>query len=276
VTFCQEWTLVKHSEEGLTATPLYCRSWKCETCGPKRKSQLIAEAFRGKPTSFLTLTCRTTAFEKPENGAQALAATWRLIVKRAKREATRDPARTPQPSPAGYDWSAKADAKGRVPPQVRLENGKLPFLAVFEATAKGWPHLHIIMRVPWMDQRWVSAQMDDLMRSPICWIERIADDGRIVHYISKYVGKNSQRFGKCKRYWSTQNWKKPDEDKDDDDPDPYEHYKVVEHNIETYIAEKEADGWKPERSRNGVFFRFDLSRGQGPPLIDTSAALRSA
>ena len=212
MTICGEWSFVKRTGDEVSATPLLCKSWGCDECGPRRKAQLIAKAFAGKPSNFLTLTCSTKAFPDPIKGAEALSSAWRLIVKRAKREAARDITKTPYPHGPKAAWMGKEDSKGRVPRQVTLLNARLPYLAVFEATKNGAPHLHIIARVPWLGQNWLSIQMDEIMSSPICWIERVANDGRIAYYISKYVGKQSERFGNCKRYWSTLNWEKPNGD----------------------------------------------------------------
>lgn len=213
MTFCEEWSLVKKDGLEVSAAPLKCKCWTCSECGPMRTSQLISKAFAGKPTNFITLTCWTDNFPNPEAGARALTEAWKRIVKRAKREAKRDIAKTPYPGGSIPEEDYDRNSKGQVGHQVRLIDEKLPYLAVFEATEQGWPHLHIIARVPWMDQKWLSAQMADLMSSPVCWIKRVGQDGRIVNYITKYVGKGSEKFGTLKRYWTSRNWEQPDADK---------------------------------------------------------------
>ena len=264
MTFCGEWTLVKHSSGSREATPLKCKCWTCDECGPRRKAQLIAKAFAGKPTNFLTLTCSTSHFAYPQEGARALSEAWKLIVKRAKREAARDITKTPHPHGPKARWMGKEDSKGRVPRQVTLSHGKLPYLAVFEATKNGWPHLHIICRLPWMSQLWVSVQMDEIMSSPICWIERIADDGRIVHYISKYVGKESEKFGSLKRYWCTTNWEQPNEDAEDDNEDEYSFYSVEQRHIDFLIEDWIAEGYECVFKR-GVWHRGVHTHPPRPP-----------
>ena len=266
MSFCEEWTLVKRSPEGVSATPLRCRCWTCSECGPRRKAQLIAKAFAGKPTNFLTLTCSTTHFPDPEAGARALSDAWRLIVKRAKREAKRNIAKTPSPLGAEAEWADEEDGQGRVKRQVTLTNEKLPYLAVFEATKNGWPHLHIIARVPWMSQKWLSAQMGEIMSSPVCWIKRVADDGRIVHYISKYVGKESEKFGSCKRYWCTTNWEQPDGDAADDAEDEYTSYEVEMLSLDFVVSEWIAEGYECVFKR-GTWYRGVHHRRPWRPLF---------
>lgn len=212
MTFCGEWSLVKVDGPEISAAPLKCKCWTCDECGPMRKTQLVSKAFAGKPTNFITLTCWTKFFDTPLDGARALSKALPLLIKRAKREAKRDIAKTPHPGGETPEEPYKRNSKGQVARQVRLADGKLPYLAVFEATANGWPHLHIVARVPWISQKWLSCQMADLMSSPVVWIERVGDDGRVVHYISKYVGKGSEKFGTLKRYWTSTNWEQPGDD----------------------------------------------------------------
>jgi hypothetical protein len=82
----------------------------------------------------------------------------------------------------------------------------LPFLAVFEQTKLGWPHLHIVCRVPWIDQRWLSAQMDKAIGAPIVDIRRIANLQELAGYVAKYIGKDPHHFEGTKRYWKSKDY----------------------------------------------------------------------
>ena len=82
----------------------------------------------------------------------------------------------------------------------------IPYLCVFEATKRGEPHLHILARCKWMDQRWLSAQMADLIGSPIVYIRRVRSTDHAAHYVTKYIGKEPGHFDSCKRYWRTQDY----------------------------------------------------------------------
>src|SRR5450830_679277 len=92
-----------------TAITLRCRSWCCAECAPERKKQLFMKAKSGQPNIFLTLTSRVTDSITPVEAAKDLVwayRTWRRQLKHAN------------------------------------PNLKLNFIAVFEATKAGWPHLH--------------------------------------------------------------------------------------------------------------------------------------
>lgn len=181
---CREMSLVASGDGWGLAMPLKCRAWSCDFCAPERRAALVRFARSGEPNRFLTLTIRPDGKSTPAALARELARAWRLVVKRASRQ---------------------------------LGIGKLEYLAVFERTKQGWPHLHILLRSGYLPQRWLSEQMRELVNSPIVWIEAITDTRKAAKYIAKYIGKDPHRFGKCKRYWSTRNYAL-DKEEDEDSP----------------------------------------------------------
>lgn len=155
-----------------------CRSWHCPDCYHVRKRRLTREALAGRPNTFLTLTSRRRPDKTPGQAAAELAHCWRLIRLR---------------------W-------------MRLKNLKaLPFIAIFEATKLGWPHLHILLRSKWIEQEKLSEWMAELHDSPVVDIQRITEKGRIAGYCAKYSGKAAHRFANCKRYWSSRDWQLAEE-----------------------------------------------------------------
>jgi len=157
----------------VVAVALRCRAWTCPECQPVRKAQLIAECHRGAPNTFLTLTLRRIPGRSPNQAAKALARAWRLLRLRIMRHR-----------------SFK----------------KLPFAAVMEAHQSGYPHLHILLRSVWLDQKWLSAQMADIADSPVVSIQRIDHKAKIAGYVAKYAGKAAHKFGTAKRYWFSRDW----------------------------------------------------------------------
>ena len=53
IILCTEATLVNYNNERTVAQMLYCRSWSCEICQPRRQAQLVAKAKRGLPDTPL-------------------------------------------------------------------------------------------------------------------------------------------------------------------------------------------------------------------------------
>ncbi len=148
--------------------PLRCRCWHCDECRPDRAARLVYEAKSGNPTLFITLTTHRRPGRSPDAAARNLAHAWR----RFRRQ------------------YVKAHGKG-----------SLAFLTVFEATRQGWPHLHIVARCKWIDQRQLSKFMGAEIGAPVVDVRRIKGQSEVAGYISKYIGKNPQRFAGTKRYW---------------------------------------------------------------------------
>lgn len=197
--FCREASLVKYDTLVTVATPLYCRSWGCPECQPTRKRQLVALAASGRPTSFITLTVNPASQATARLRARALVDAWRVVVRRAKKK---------------YGYRS------------------IPYLAVFEATKAGEPHLHILARVRWIDQRWLSAQMRKLTGAPIVDIRRVKGKRMIASYVAKYVGKEPGKFGTCKRYWRTKDYQIDFPRPREDYPFPGVPWSVIEYSLE--------------------------------------------
>ena len=179
--YCGEWSLVNRSLERIVIAPLRCRCWHCSECRPLRAWRLLTEARAGRPDLFITLTWRTRASVSPDQAAVLLAHAWRTVR-------------------AAY---------------LREHGPKsLPFLAVFERTKKGQPHIHIVARCKWLDHAWLSEQLGDLIDSPNVWIERIHGKSKVAAYVTKYISKNPERFEGTKRYWRSQDYLFPPDPED--------------------------------------------------------------
>lgn len=173
MTFCQSRSLVKQYATHVEVATLRCRCWHCENCVGMRSAGLRELALRGRPTTFLTLTVWNELFASPEEAANALRDAWQKLARVIKRR-----------------WKLK----------------RLPYLAVFEATAAGWPHLHILGRFPFLKQSWVSAMMRKLIGSPVVDIRRVKSRRGVARYVSKYVSKAPRMWAGCKRYWRSLDW----------------------------------------------------------------------
>lgn len=165
---CATGTILQEYKEGIKLFPLPCKRWSCPDCCEKRKSRLKSEAFRGSPNTFITLTVNPAVGLDRNDRARRLAIAWRKIRRRAVK-----------------GWG----------------NEKIPFIAVFEATEEGEPHLHILARSKWIDQKWLSAELEEHIGAPIVDIRRIKSKRQAANYVAKYIGKDPESFEGCKRYW---------------------------------------------------------------------------
>lgn len=168
MSLCGGWSLLTHRTARTEGITLWCRSWLCCDCRPKRLGALKSLAASGHPTTLITLTVNPAEGENPETRARALSNAWKLVVKRARRKWTKAP---------------------------------LEYFAVFEETKKGEPHLHIIARAPYIPQRWLSDQLNELIHAPIVDIRTIKSQRHVVMYVAKYIAKGPRSFGTLKRYW---------------------------------------------------------------------------
>lgn len=166
--FCADNCILVQYEPGIKINPLSCNRWSCPDCCEKRKSRLRSEAYRGRPNTFITLTVNPEVGENPADRAQKLVNAWRKVRRRAK---------------------------------YLCGNVRVPFIAVFEETEKGEPHLHILSRLKWIPQDWLSDQMKAEIGAPIVDIRRISSRRAASRYVSKYIGKSPEKYAGCKRYW---------------------------------------------------------------------------
>lgn len=173
MSLCHAAAAVKIEENSLEIASLPCRSWGCPQCRRRRWRELKALGEGGVPNTFITLTVNPAKYMSPSARAQELAHAWRRVRRRALKT-------------------------------FNLQ--RLPFIAVFEKTKRGEPHLHILCRVPWLPQSWLSAQMEAEIGAPIVDIRRVKNASQAIRYVAKYIGKDPHRFDGVKRYWRSQDY----------------------------------------------------------------------
>jgi len=198
--YCRSITAVKHDGALYEAHALACRSWLCPACAEKNRKRLIAQAISGKPTIFLTLTVNPKKYSEPEEAASDLTAAWDVLKKRMVRECGRNVSRKTQPFGAPKKGGYRPNADGTYRKRIVLGERKLQYIWVMEKTKAGWPHLHILIRAKWIDQEWLSIQMNNLIGAPIVDVRRIVSNRMVVAYCAKYVGKCAEKFQWTKRY----------------------------------------------------------------------------
>lgn len=241
MTICREWTLVKSAPTSRHAKPLYCRSWNCDVCRPKRKSQLLALASSGNPTRFLTLTVNPATGTDAESRLKLLTHAWKVLVKRLRR------------------------AYG---------NDAINYLAVVEQTKRGEPHLHILLRSPYIPQAVISEAMRELIDAPIVDIRLIRSQQEVVRYVAKYITKAPTQFGKNKRYWQSTAYeldKLVTSDKQERLPSPW---RVDRRGISEIIEEWMYEGFATRRGQDdrlvGIYVGYGY-RAHDPPPTDSAS-----
>jgi hypothetical protein len=198
---CSQFQMRRQGERWEDVAILPCRTWGCEYCAPRRRAQLKAMAASGLPNVCLTLTVRATTGESPVDRYQQLHRAWKVLVKRIIRQFAQPPEKrwqlTADDDAPYHDILAYAITKQVAAKKVK----RLHYMAFCEETENGEPHLHILLRTKYIPQKWISQQMDQLLRSPVVWIEKIRGARSAIQYVTKYVTDAPAQFGKSRRYW---------------------------------------------------------------------------
>lgn len=170
---CTEFTLVKKFLNKVEVEPLKCKRWSCEYCNPIRQKRLIRECAHGEPNKLITLTVNPSRYDSPDARARALKDAWTKVRRLAAKE---------------------------------LGIKKIPFMAIFERTKRGEPHLHICARGPYLSQDWLSKKMEALIGAPVVDVRAVDQHRNVAQYVAKYIGKDPQPFEGTKRYWRSLDW----------------------------------------------------------------------
>lgn len=176
---CSEIVTVNSNQRGGQAATLTCKRWSCPLCRPDNRKRVIGLAKRGDPDKFLTLTIRHSDWETPDSAACGMRDAWAKMVRLIRKT---------------Y-------------PSRRLE-----YLRVFEAHKSGWPHMHILMRAPFIPQAWLSAKWEELTGAFKVDIRAVEQKEKAAYYVAKYIGKDLHRFQGVTRYYRSQGYNGPRED----------------------------------------------------------------
>lgn len=208
---CSEATIVNSQPRGGQAITMRCKRWSCDICRPENSKIVKRRARRGQPTTMLTLTSNPATAGCADERARLLVTGFRELRRLMLRH-------------------------------FGLQ--RVPFLAVFERTKKGEPHLHILLRCGYVSQRWISDQMGRLTGAPIVDIRQVKGRRKAAAYVAKYIGKSLDHFEGCKRYWSTTNWLDPWREEWGEAPKLPGHW--VRHQAHFFVvaAQLESEGWQ--------------------------------
>ena len=219
--FCENHiTILTPYKLGIKAARLACKRWSCDWCFPKNCHRLKKKAKKGSPNTFITLTVNPKWGWDPDQRARGLVEAWRRVRRKAE-----------------HHWG----------------NRKIPFIAVFEQTEEGEPHLHILARSNWIPQSWLSDQMNAEMQAPIVDIRRVRSQRSASAYVSKYVGKNPERFPGTKRFWTSLDYLVKEEKPKVEDPDQTGKSYVMLMPIDEVVSEYKRTGWRHTRFKEAWF-----------------------
>ena len=150
--------MTREGKELVGYSRLYCKSWSCRYCGPRKaarlRNRIAVKAREHGLTRFLTLTL--------------------------------DPKSAPEDRKVRYMWEVWR--KFRVSLKRKLGR-TVSFISVIELHKSGYPHLHVLVD-EFIAQRWISNAWSRVGGGRVVYIERVKDVGRIGAYLGKYLTKD--------------------------------------------------------------------------------------
>jgi hypothetical protein len=170
---CDEATLLGEAGGHGIAVSRRCRCWQCNLCGPINQAKLWRMGVELRPTLALTVTVNPHWFNTPAERAQRASAAFSAFRRHLRR-------RTGE---------------------------KLDFVATFETTVRGEPHLHVALRCKSLSARalgrLLSTWMARAIGAPNVKVRAIYDVAGWANYMSKAPAK----FDSCRRYWTSRGWR---------------------------------------------------------------------
>ncbi len=139
--------------------PMTCKKWSCAECGPRKVAVWRRAIVASKPDKFLTLTGKLLPDEDYDDGVRRLRRAQTTLVQR-----------------------------------IRRVFGRFEYLSVHEPTKIGNPHLHLLVRAPYIPQPWLSAEWEKLTGCFRVDIRKCPQGSHMPFYVTKYILKNAREF----------------------------------------------------------------------------------
>jgi len=80
--------------------------------------------------------------------------------------------------------------------RIRRKFGSFEYIWVRERTQSGLIHMHILFRGPYIPQKWLSENWEEIHKAKIVYVEAVWDTGKAIRYMMKYLSKEIEgRFG---------------------------------------------------------------------------------
>jgi hypothetical protein len=200
---CATRVLHKHGEHDDSYKPLPCKRWSCPECGEARKRQLRRDAIAGAPTAMLTLTVNPAQYSNATERRTALISAWKILTKRILRQFALKPQHRWQLGSHERHKRSEWIVRKITDKTQQAEYRRLHYFAFVELTKAGEPHLHILLRAPYIPHDWISEQMQDLLAAPVVWIEAIKQASSAASYVAKYLTKAPATLSGGKRYFKS-------------------------------------------------------------------------
>jgi hypothetical protein len=125
------------------------------------RNRLLKLVEASAPSSFLTLTIDANAFPSPQAAARRMNWAFPRLIAKMRRF---------------------------------VLSGGVEYLAVWERTRAGWPHIHALLKSEYIPQPLISRWWRALAGSPVVYIEAVTSARGGGRYVAKYLVKDPDPF----------------------------------------------------------------------------------
>ena len=146
---------INPTTETITVIPLGCRQWACPDCGRRKMNVWRLRTRHSDPNRFITLTCAPRRGDTPQTALDRMKKGWPGLIR-----------------------------------SIRNKCGTFEYVAIWELTEAGWPHLHILQRGDFVPQKWLSGVCRHYGWGRVADIRRITNGPHAAHYVTKYLTKS--------------------------------------------------------------------------------------
>lgn len=134
--------------------PLPCNQWSCRYCAQNKTKRLAYRVSEAAPNRLLTLTVDPKLYVSPREAFDATRAKVPILARK-----------------------------------LRLRFGEFEYIRVTEATARGWPHYHLLVRSKYIPHQVVKKLWQELTGAQIVDLRQVNRDFRCYTYLLKYLSK---------------------------------------------------------------------------------------
>ncbi len=135
--------------------PTTCKSWWCPKCKIPKALRLIERICCGDPERMITLTSNPAAAQTPSDSINLMKAGWVHLLR-----------------------------------QINKHFKGFEYVLVWELTKRGWPHVHIACRGPYIPQEFLRYWWNAFTNAPIVHITKIKSPLHASRYLAKYFVKD--------------------------------------------------------------------------------------
>ncbi len=156
--------------------PTTCKSWWCPRCKLPKALRLTEKICCGDPERMITLTSNPAAAQTPTESINLMKAGWVRLLRK-----------------------------------IRKHFKDFQYVLIWELTKRGWPHIHIACRGPYIPREFLKYWWNEFTSAPMVHITKIKSPLHASRYLAKYFVKdqapvlrllNHRRLVQYSRRWA--------------------------------------------------------------------------